>query len=223
MALPVLSAQQPIVNPDRRPSSLFLRFMEETRREQIRTDAAQDETVAALAAIVEQLRVILINVQVAQQAANVAQETADTAIGSGTVSGFAENPSITVPDASWVLGPETELTGVVAGNLTITGTGPQQDDDVSLLGSGTRSFVGEYRVVEIVGMTETVVFTGSMTASQVGVDGTAVVSNTSAADAAALNLARSSTGTVTYRIDARKTSGATITELYLYLFVRRAA
>ena len=48
MALPKLSAQSPIVQPDRKPTSGFLEFMEQTRRAQTATDENQDQTDQAL-------------------------------------------------------------------------------------------------------------------------------------------------------------------------------
>lgn len=163
--------------------------------------------------------------QSAQQAANDAQATADEALGGGTVSGFADNPSMTVLGGfGWVNGPLVSLTGVVAGDLTISGTGPIQDGDVEIVsgGVGYKTFYGQFRVVEIVGMTETTVFTGNMSAYQGGMTIPATVSNDSSAAVSAFTSARSSTGAVDYRVDFQSTSGD-IDELRGYLFVRRAA
>lgn len=79
MALPKLSAQQRIVNPDGTPSSLFLRFMEETRTGQAAVDAAQEELIQALADAVEAIEAAQAAALAAQEAAEVAQTAADTA------------------------------------------------------------------------------------------------------------------------------------------------
>lgn len=246
--LPKLSAQQPIVNPDRKPSSPFLQFMEATRSTQEATDTRQDaadarqdeadEAILALVAdlaavnaaqtvIIDQLSAIVLQgqtvamqAQQAQAAANAAQQTADEALANGTVSGSATDPSVTVGGfGGWVQGPQVDLVGVVAGNLTITGTGPQQDDDVAFV-IGT-TFTGEYRVVEIDGMTETVLGVFSMSATGNGFSAT--VTNNSVAAVEAFSMALTTTGNLSYRIDVQQTSGGELTDLLLYIYARRAA
>lgn len=94
MALPKLSAQQPIVNPDRKPSSPFLFFMERTRSEQEATDARQDEADAAIQALIQALQEAVAAIQVALQTAQAAQEAVDNLtpadIGLGLVDNTAD-------------------------------------------------------------------------------------------------------------------------------------
>lgn len=232
MALPRLSAQQPIVNPDRKPSSPFLQFMEKTRTTQEATDARQDasddalatvqetqgEEIARLNAALAQIQALLGLTQQAQQAANTAQETADDALGAGTVSGYATNPSIDLLSGGWVAGPQIDLTGVVAGTLTISGTGPQQDGDVAVSGSDG-SMACEFRVVEVVGGVDTVL--GTFTFSADLFTGASYITNTSGSAVAAFSAPRSTTGAVSYRIDAQKLGSNIVSSLLLYIYARR--
>jgi hypothetical protein len=131
------------------------------------------------------------------------------------------DPSVDVPGAGWVQGPVVSLTGVVAGTLTIAGTGPIQDGDVTIDGAGTAA-PGEFRVVEIDGVTETVLFTGTFSAFQSGGDPVATITNSDATAVSAYSAALTTTGALDYRIDARCTLGG-LTSLKLYIYARREA
>lgn len=80
MALPKLSAQQPIVNPDRRPSSPFLQFMEAARSSQILTDETQDQILADLAQAVADILAAQATADAADIKATAAQTDADAAL-----------------------------------------------------------------------------------------------------------------------------------------------
>lgn len=184
----------------------------------IAAQAAADAAQADVDGLVPDLTALADGVQVAQATGNAAQDTADLALGLGTVSGSATDPSIDLTtDGVWVEGPQVDLTSVLAGDLTITGSGPVQDDDVSMTGLTE----GEYRIVEDIGGVDTVLYTGLFTVVEKG--SMPVVKNVNTTDVAAFVSARSSTGAVTYRIDARKTSGSPVTSLALYVYARRAA
>lgn len=161
-------------------------------------------------------------VQSAAVAANQAQATADAAGGTAT-SGEATDPSINLTTADWVLGPQVDLTGLAAGTLTIIGTGPLQDSDVGT--SNIPSTVAcEFRVVEIVGGVDEVLFTGEFTVQsytdKFGQD-TTIVTNRSSTAVAAFSSARTSTGAVSYRIDARRLTNINVFDLQLYIVARR--
>jgi hypothetical protein len=214
MTLPVLSAQQPIVNPDRRPSSLFLRFMNETRLEQIRTDQRQDATAAELAR-----QLALINE--ALQLAGLALETADAA-GTGTARSGSAMGSFVLTGTGTVSPVTVPLLTVSAGNLTIPGTGPSAMIGTTAMTGGT-TVSAEYDIVEL--PSATVVFSGTFTVNDVTGDEPSQifqVVHTSAPDVAALNLARAATGSVSYRVDVRRVSGANMTGMRFYLFARRS-
>lgn len=157
-------------------------------------------------------------VQVAQATGNAAREVADAAAGSGSVSAAATDPSVNLSGGPWEFGPQVDLTGVVAGILTITGTGPYQDGDMSISGGDSAN---EFRVVEIVGGVESTIFTGSFVAA--ASSGGSSITNQSIAQVAAFSSSRPSTGSVSYRIDARTVSGGLVNSLALYIYARRAA
>lgn len=221
MSLPRLSAQQPIVVAGGKPSSLFLQFMEKTREAQQLTDASQDATLAALQVIVDNLQAATAQTQIAQTAANDAQTTADEALGAGGTAGSATDPTVDITvGAGWITGPQVDLTGVVAGDLKITGSGPLQDSDVNLVAFGAASATYAWRIVEIDGMTETTVFTGAFTANQITSPSVASVVNASSSAAASFVLARTNTGAISYRIDV-ESSTLTLQSLSLYVYARR--
>lgn len=216
LKLPRLLANLAIVNGQGQPTNAFLRLFNDAFS-LIETNANQTaQNVLDLQAAFAAIQAVSQVAQAAQQAANVAQETADQAGGGTAVSG-SSSAIINPLGAAWVNGPQVDLTGVAAGNLTIDGTGPQQDDSMS----STDNYYGQYRVVEIIGMVETVLFTGDY---QVYLGNPATVLNQSAAAVAAFSSARISTGAVSYRLDANRTDGGIIVslDLLLYLFVRRS-
>lgn len=234
--LPRLQQGLSIVDPKTgRPSAAFVRYWNvellgglersvnaviEVQNEITEIQTIQTSEIARLNAVVFQGQTVAMQAQQAQAAANAAQQTADEALADGTVSGSATDPSVSVGlTTAWVPGPQVDLVGVVAGNLTITGTGPQQDADVAFV-SGT-TFSGEFRVVEIDGMTETVLDVFSMSAYSTGSNAT--VTNNSIAAVEAFNMPLTTTGSLSYRIDVRKTSGGELSDLLLYIFARRAA
>ena len=156
--------------------------------------------------------------QGATAAANAAQAAADAAAGGSARSGSASNTSLNLTGTDWVNGPTVNLSTVSAGDLTLTGSGPQQDADVTL--SANRDFSGEYRIVEIVGMTEDTVHTGTFTASPSGVEGGAFIYPDNST--MGFSQARASTGSVSYRLDVRRIDGPNLLDLGVYLYARRS-
>lgn len=235
--LPQLQARIAIVDAKGQPTPAFVRYwnldllkpLEGTVNEIIQIQnglaqvvATQTEEIARLNAALAQIQALLGLTQQAQEAANNAQQTADEALADGTVSGSATDPSVDVNPGPWTLGPQIDLTSVLAGTLTISGSGPQQDANVALSGDdGTSSW--EFRVVEVVGGIDDVVFTGSFSADLFS--GVTYITNTSASAVSSFSSARTSTGAVSYRIDARPSGGVglrSISDLLLYVYARRA-
>lgn len=204
---------------DGRAAPAFVQFWDRICRQIEGQENNQNTLIADLEAIVAGLQASTEAAQQAQTAANNAQATADAAGGGTSTSGTATNPSIDLLDASWVLGPQVDLTGVVAGPLTITGSGPQQDGDVELTG-GNGGMTCQFRIVEIVGGVDDVRFIGSFVAVNYG-GGTATISNQSVSDVSTFTEARTSTGAVSYRIDAKGTGSRVLTDLLLYIYARR--
>jgi len=220
--LPRLRAANAITGPDGRAVNAFVQFWDTICRKIEGQETNQDAILVDLQAVVAQLQANATATQVAQQAANDAQTTAD---GTSASSGYA---SATVNlGSAWVPGPQVNLTGVVAGTLTIPGTGPQQTETVTMGGSKV-GVSGEFRVVEIVSGVETTVYTGNLSVTRVynrydeGLEAPSV-NNLSAAEVGSFSLARTSTGAVSYRLDFRRTTGSlTVLDMGAYLYVRRA-
>lgn len=224
LKLPRLKANLALVNGKGNPLDYFLRFWNIEVAPRIeQNEAAQNQSIQDIQDILDALTATQQAAQQAQAAANEAQATAD--MGSGSVSGTASNPAVDVPTGGvWVNGPQVNLTSVVAVNLTITGSGPQQDADVSVDTSLRANLFGDFRIVEVVSGVDTVLFTGNYTVNNIDPGrSTPVVTNTSISDVAAFSSARTSTGAVSYRIDVRNNSPYDIFSLLLYIFVRRAA
>lgn len=230
--LPRLNQGIPIVDPKGNPLPYFIRFWDEFCK-QIETTVIDLQTVVAdlevvtadLAASIVQIQDVLEIAQSAQQTANDAQTAADNAAGGSARSGSATDPAIDLTSSPWVLGPVVSLTGVSAGNLTIPGSGPQQDSDVELDGPASVVQDYEWRIVEVILGVDEVVFEGTFTAFRAGGGSiTTTIANGSSSAASSFSLARTSTGAVDYRIDARKASGGTpnLSSLLLYIFVRRS-
>lgn len=161
-----------------------------------------------------QLALLLANqaaTNAAAQSANTAQATADAA-GGGTARSGDNTGTFNVFDTTWQTGPTVALSTVSAGNLTITGTGPTASVVTT---EGVLS--GEFRIVDVgTGLTK---FTGTFS---IYPDGTFI--NNSISAISAFSLAETSTGSVTYRLDARRTGGKLGSEadVDFYLFVRRS-
>lgn len=218
--LPRLKANLALVNSKGNPLDYFLRFWNievAPRIEQQEADQdmilqqlqdVQDQQAQLLAAQEQQL--ILINEALMLAGIAIAQ--------SGGNSGTATTEIDMTPSA-WVLGPVVNLTGVVAGNITVPGSGLYSK-------AGTTAFFGdtngEVRIVEIIGGVDTIIGgPWPFTISRVDPNpaGTVYVGN-----AAQLNTftdARTTTGAVSYRIDTRMLDGD-VNNIDLKLYARRS-
>lgn len=224
-----LSAFFAMVKADRTASSAFITLWEKLCKKIEGQENSQDAVIAEQTAQQAQIVSILESMgyafaainstqaatNSAAAAANNAQNTAD---GGAAVSGSATDPSVSLFGTSWQAGPVVNLTGVVAGNLTITGTGPIQDSDVTC---SQKTFAGEYRVVEVIGGVDTVLQVFSFSAVAPDFD-LATIVNSDASAVADFTSARASTGAVSYRIDARRVSGGVLADVSLYVYARRA-
>lgn len=160
---------------------------------------------------------------VAQQAA-AAQATADAGTPTGAKSGDATAYPINASGSGWIPGPQVNLTGVAAGNLTIPSSGPNQVNatGVNALSGILGTFTGNWRIQEILpGPVESTVFSGTYNAERdrddQGIEN--IVYNLT--DTSTFSLARASTGAVSYRLDINA-PGFDLTAVSLYLYVRRA-
>lgn len=215
--LPRIQAMTPIVDAAGKAKEYFLRFLDEAFTRIETNENAQNQIIADLQAAFAAIQAIAVVAQAAQQTANEALAVADAA-GGGTVTSGSMTGSALPVDMTWAQGPQVDLTGVVAGTLTIPGSGPLQDDSLS----SDVTISGQYRVVEIVGITETEVFNGGTYRVYAGSPQT--VLNETASIVTAFSAAATSTGAVSYRIDFNRTDGGAASPVTVaaYLYVRRA-
>lgn len=217
--LPRVRAADTITDKDGKAANVFVRFWDTVTKTIERQENGQNQTIADIQQLVAQLQQVSAQAQAAAQAANAAQAAAyDPTVKAGSATGASD------VGASWSAGAQVNLTGVIAGTLTLAGSGPIQTNSVET--DSARAIFGEWRVVEVVGGVETVVFTGQFAATKTSSNPaeTPSINNTSATAAQEFSLAQSSTGAVSYRLDVRRTStSGSIFNLGCYLFVRRAA
>jgi hypothetical protein len=191
----------PIVSPDTgKPSNNFVLWWQSVCEQIEANENAQNDLISQL--------------QAALALAGGAVTETDAA-GTTAKSGQTTTNGLTVDSATWVPGPTVALSGVTAGmtQLILTGSGPL---------NGTSSggpMDGEYRIVEVVGITETVIYTGSFTVRTLS-NGSTIINLTDPVNNQTFT--RSATGAVSYRLDLRRKAGAGIvTGLSAYLFARR--
>ncbi len=189
----------------------------------------QQAQINALSAGLSALQNATTQAQAAAASANAAAALAD---GGGSVtarSGSQTIDNLFVASASdWTSGPQVDLLTVSAGTFTAS---------VSFLnfyfGAVRLSGTGYYRIVEIVGAAESIVFNGTITISFIadvidtgGGGGVppvvfdTVLGDDNIADLAAMNLASTSTGSVSYRLDFLLPGPFNMQAVYL--FVRRS-
>lgn len=220
--LPRLQSRLPIVDAKGNPVTSFQRFFNIDFVGAIeKQETSQAAVLASLQNIQTQQAAQLAQINQALELAGLALATADS--GSTTQSG-SNTGGFGLFSTSFAPAVTVSLTSVVAGTLTIPGTAPQLIYNGSTM-SGGLTVDAEFRLVEVVGGIDNVRYTGSFTITDVTGDEPFQVfqmDNFSAPDVAALSQARTSTGSVDYRIDVRRVSGATMTNLRFYLFARRA-
>lgn len=204
--LPRLKANLAIVNSKGNPLDYFLRFWNNEVAPRIEKQESDQD------AILEQLRLQQIAINEALMLAGIA--IAATGGNSGTTTA-----EIDMTPSAWVLGPVVALTGVVAGNVTIPSSGLYSK-------AATTSFFGDtngqVRIVEIVGGVDTIIGgPWNFTVSRVDPNpaGTVYVGN--AAEINTFTQARTTTGAVSYRIDARMLDGD-VNNIDLKLYARRS-
>lgn len=218
LKLPRLQQNYAIVNERGEPTTFFVRLLNSEAFEALeKAVVSLEEVVVAQAATILSLSEVVAALQASSQVAQQAQQTANDTLSGNTGS----NTGVVTADGSWQEAAAVSLTGVSAGTLTIFGTGPIQSPEVRKLSPGVAN--GDFRVVEVFGGVDEVLLTGTYSAASSGEpDVPPLVSNPSSQAVAALSSARTSTGTVGYRVDVRQNSGTLITDLSVYLFARRS-
>lgn len=225
--LPDLSGQTPIVDPKTGiPTAYFTDWVARVLRQIIAEDTNQDNLIASLQAVQQQLLAQQAQMNAAIVAIQQAQATADAAGGTGAQSGQAQGEFDALSTSSWTHGPVVSLTGVTAGHLTIFGSGPTQNNNtgVNAISGVLGQFDdGQWRIVEVIGGIDTVVFNSGTYHAERDRDDQGVENilyNTT--DTSSVSIARSTTGAMDYRLDFNAPS-CDITACLLQIYVRRGA
>jgi hypothetical protein len=189
--LPKLNALIAIVTGAGLPTTGFLRFW---NMEVVPAIEAQE---AAQQEVLEQQAILIAQQQSQLELINQALELAGLAGG-----GFSANTIADISYTGWTLGPQVDLTGVVAGDLTIAGTS-LQPISATRLGAYPDEQYGMLRVVEVVGGVDTVVYGPAPFITGRDVDPDSIPYILNPATIGTFTDARSTTGAVSYRLDAK--------------------
>lgn len=186
--LPSLQSRLAIVDEKGLPVPWFIRFLN------VEYSGAIERNENNQAAIIQTQEQQLMLINEALNLAGIAVGLSGGNSGSTTV----ENDIIA---PGWVAGPVVNLTGVVAGPVTIPGSGLYSKD---VTRSAYGDFNGEIRLVEIVAGVDTIIggpWTFVVSRVDPNPNGTVYFSN--AAEIGTFTSARTTTGAVSYRIDTR--------------------
>lgn len=215
--LPRLKANLAIVNGQGKPLDYFLRFWNIEVAPRI--EAQEDAQTAQLDAI-SQLQLQQ------QQQLDLIYQALELAGGSAGGTSGSNTASFNLTGSSWVASALVSLTGVVAGDLKITGTGPSTQYGTSAMTGGTVAY-GEYRIIEVVsGVDGDTVFTGTFYVTDQTTDEPSqilFVTHSSQSAVAAFDDPRTTTGDIDYRVETRRISGASVTGMRFYLFAQRSS
>lgn len=203
--LPRLQRGIPIVDSAGRALDYLLRLLNDAFTMLEKSEANQD-------AILEQLRLQNIAIQEALTLAGIAIAASGGNAGTATA-------EIDMTPSAWVLGPVVDLTGVVAGNVTIPSSGLYSK-------AGTTAFFGDtngqVRLVEVVGGVDEIIGgPWNFTISRVDPNPAGAVYVGNAAEINTFTSARTTTGAVSYRMDARMTDGD-VNNIDLKTYARRS-
>lgn len=203
--LPRIQRGIAIVDATGRALDYFLRLLDQAFTMIERSDARQDELLAT-----QQAQLAFINEALTLAGIAIA--------GSGGNSETATTEIDMTPSA-WVLGPVVDLTGVVAGDVTIPSSGLYAKGTTTAFFGDTN---GQVRLVEIVGGVDTIIGgPWNFTISRVDPNPAGAVYVGNAAEINTFTQARTTTGAVSYRIDARMTDGD-VNNIDLKLFAKRS-
>ena len=218
--LPRLKANLAIVNSKGNPLDYFLRFWNIEVAPRIeQQEESQDDILAQLQEVQDQQAQLLAAQEQQLILINEALMLAGIAIAQSGGNSGAATSEIDMTPSAWVLGPIVNLTGVVAGNVTVPGSGLYSK-------SATTSFFGdtngEIRLVEVVSGVDTIIGgPWPFSVSRVDPSPTGAVYVTNASEINVFTQARATTGAVSYRIDARMLDGD-VNNIDLKIYARRS-
>lgn len=217
--LPSLQSQVPIADPRTGlPTAYFTDWMNRMLAQIVAEEGAQDISIAQLLAMQAQTLAVQTQLLAALKATNT---------GAGGTQGAAQGVFDSLTTAAWTLGPVVSLAGVAAGHLTIFGSGPTPNPDtgINAFSGILGEFVGQWRIVEIVGFVETLVYGGGTplgTFSAQRYRDDQGVENIFYSDdnTSQVSIARASVGAMDYRLDFRSPQ-CDVTGVTLFLNVAR--
>lgn len=221
-AIPGWNSSTPVTEKGDLPSVVFINWQNTLLRAVQAAILTLNNQVTALT---QQQAIFL----AAQNASSTAQATAAAAQATADSGGTARSGTATSTinvGASWSVAATVNLLTVSAGNLTIEGSGPLQASNSDVVPGGVST--GNWRVVEIVGATETVVFTGTFSAAKTqliiegAVEELLYIYNDNDTSAASVTIPQTSTGSVSYRLDLQGSPGVVYYNVIGTLFVRRS-
>jgi len=200
-----------IANPDGTPTREFLQLFN------VEFAAKIEANEAAQALALEQIRLIQAQQSSQLELINQALQLAGLAVG-GTSAESLEN----IDSLGWTLGPQVDLTGVVAGDLTITGTS-LQGVSTTRLSVPTELQDGQLRIVEVVGGVDTVVGGPWLFQTFRDENPNSVPAFLNPPEIASFTAARTTTGAVSYRMDTiMDVNPIEMVDVRHYLLVKRS-
>lgn len=212
--LPRLNALVSIANSKGQPTNTFLRWWN------MEVAPAIEQQITDLAKIVSDIQALQSQQALQLELINQALELAGIAIGLAGGNTGTATATIDLSGVTWVPGPQVDLTGVVAGDVTISSSGLYPDSGTTFNQVGER--FGSVRLIEIDGMTEAVIGgPWNMKVERDELFGTVFVLN--APELNTFTLARTNTGTIGYRLEYNMTEPADLLEnVPAKMFVRRS-
>lgn len=223
LAFPPLQQNMPLVDPRTgHPSTYFIDTYNNLTRRLTATIQALETSIVQLQALNSENASLQQQMITQSQSTAQAQAEADVASGSGAQSGDASGDVFAPFGGAWAHGPVVNLTGVAAGTLSAALSGPSRNALTYVSNRG--SYTGNYRIVEVIGGIDTVIFTGTFAIDRYSEDTsppTDLMSIYNTTDTSTFTVARSTTGVMSYRIDA-SSPDVDVSDLSLYIYVRRS-
>jgi len=209
--LPRLQSRLAIVDNQGRPTTTFLDFFNNQFAPKIEAqEAAQAETIAMLTA--QQLVIEAQQEQIVE-----ALQLANIAIGLTGGNAGSETLTMDIIGDTWQPGPQVDLAGVVAGDVSIPGSGLFADAGTD---QNLTPLSGEVRLVEIDGGDTVIGGPWAFTSVKDTLFNTVFCNNP--ADINAFLDARTSTGAISYRLDFKLDNPVwQITDVPARLYARR--
>jgi len=216
--LPRIRAADTISDKAGKAANAFVRFWDTVMKAIERQENAQTDVLDKQAQIQATQAQQLILVYQALELAGIAIDMSGAPGNTGV-----QSLTIDIDGSGWAPGPRVDLTGVVAGDLIIPSTGLYAGPTTTQGDQG--EILGFLRLVEIVGVTETVVggpwnFTSTRYDANPASNAVYIANP---AEIPTFTVARTTTGAVSYRLDAMTDTVNGLLDVVAKLYVKRSA